>query len=282
MTLLQIIVLSIVQAVTEFLPISSSAHLILMHQVFSPGSGGWGDNLVIDLATHVGTLLAVLVYYRSDILNMIRSFIDLIPGRARISADPSYNPEGRRQALMILAGSLPILAAGFALEMLQPAWARSVHVIAFTTIVFGALLWWVDARNPSTKTVRDMGFKHAIMIGFAQMLALIPGTSRSGITMTAARFYGITRPEAARFSFMLSIVATTAASALGALKLMDGSNPDLLYDCVIAVAVTFVAALGVIAWLMRFLERATFRAFGLYRIFLGLGLLALIYSGAIA
>lgn len=273
MPLLSILILSIVQAITEFLPISSSGHLVVLHEFLTPGAGdAWGAELVMDLAAHVGTLLAVIVYYHKDVWAMITGVLRWL-GRSK-----QQDAESCRLAFYLIIASIPVMVLGVILTLWEPAWLRSVQVVAWTVFLYGILLWWVDAKFPADKSVKDLSWRGAMLIGLAQMLALVPGTSRSGITMTAARFQGLSRIEAARFSFLLSIIAMTAAGGMGALKLIESGNASLVGDAAIATGVTFVSALCVMAFLMKFLQTHTFKAFAIYRILLGIGLLVAVYG----
>jgi undecaprenyl-diphosphatase len=275
MPLFTIIILSLVQAVTEFLPISSSGHLVIMHGLMDqPGSDAWGNDLIMDLAVHVGTLLAVVVYYWRDVLDMLLGVFHWITR----APESKQDTRSRNLAFTLVISSIPVMAVGLVLTVWEPEWLRSVQVVAWTVLLFGLLLWWVDAKFPAEKNLYDLGWKGALLIGFAQCLALVPGTSRSGITMTAARAQGLTRPEAARFSFLLSIVATAAAGGMGALKLIKSGDLALAGDALVALVVTFIAALAVMAFLMRFLQRYTFKSFGIYRVVLGVILLVAVYG----
>lgn len=274
MPLLTIVVLSLVQAITEFLPISSSGHLVILHELLGDGGSAWGNELVMDLAVHVGTLLAVLVYYRRDVMDMAFSILRWV---AR--TDPAESdPQSRKLAFFLVISSIPVMVVGLALSVLEPEWLRSVEVVSWTVLIFGILLWWVDAQHRVDRSIQDLSWKGALFIGFAQTLALIPGTSRSGITMTAARAQGLSRPESARFSFLLSIIAMSAAGGMGALKLIESGDAALAGDALVALVVTFVAALGVMAFLMRFLQSYTFRVFGIYRVILGILMLTAVYG----
>lgn len=273
MPLLSILILSIVQAITEFLPISSSGHLVILHEYLTPDSGdAWGADLVMDLAAHVGTLLAVLVYYHKDVWAMIRGVLSWLARSKRQDEDSC------RLAFFLIIGTIPVVVLGLILSVWEPDWLRSVQVVAWTVFLYGILLWWVDARFAADKTIQDLNWKGAMLIGFAQMLALVPGTSRSGITMTAARSLSLTRTEAARFSFLLSIIAMTAAGGIGAIKLWQSGDLSLLNDALLATGVTFAAALCVMAFLMKFLQTHTFKVFAIYRILLGIGLLVAVYG----
>lgn len=273
MPLLHIAILALVQGITEFLPISSSGHLLLTHAALSGGSveNAWEEDLILDLAVHVGSLLAVLLYFRRDVLKMLAGLAPL--ARGKIS-----NPDARFDFYLIVA-SVPAIAAGFALHMLQPSFLRSVEIVAWCTLLYGILLWVVDKKSPVKKDIAAMTLKDAFLVGCAQALALIPGTSRSGITMTAARSLGLSRPDAARFSFLLSIIATAGAGALGAFELLKTGNADLTASAGAAALFSFLASLATVAFLMRWLRTWTFTPFAVYRIGLGLLLIGLIYSG---
>lgn len=277
MLLYQIVILAIVQGITEFLPISSSGHLLLTHAILNPGhtENFWGDALTIDIAVHIGTLLAVLLYFRRDIFGMAGAGLTILKTRKVETV------EGRMLVYIVIA-SIPIMIAGYIIHTLEPSWARSLEVIGWTMVGFGILLGLADKYGPSIRTTGDMKLKDCIIIGLAQAMALIPGTSRSGITMTAARFMGFTRVEAARFSFLLSIIATAAAGAVGILDYLENPQPGLITSIIVGVVVSFLAAMGAIHFLMRWLARASFTVFVWYRVALGILLLGFLYSGMLA
>jgi undecaprenyl-diphosphatase len=213
MTLLQIIVLSVVQGLTEFLPVSSSAHLILGGHAF-----GWTDQgLVFDVATHLGTLFAVVIYFRHDLLAMAASAV-----RPARTADDRRN---RSLLAAIALASVPVLIIGFLARDLVEHYLRDVRVIAWMTIVFGLLLWLADAWARRDRSLGDLRWKQAVLIGLAQVCALVPGVSRSGVTITAGRALGFTPEAAARFSFLLAIPVIAAAGGYGALKVLTGAAP---------------------------------------------------------
>ncbi len=272
MLFLHLIILAIVQGITEFLPISSSGHLILVHRLFgNEGQSMWETNLMLDVAVHIGTLLAVLVYFRKDIFSMLAA----IPQTLRLD----MTHEAARLNIYIIAASIPIFIFGFVLYSLQPGWARSIEVVAFTTIVFGILMGLIDRIKPATRDTSNMTLRDAVLIGCAQALALIPGTSRSGITMTAARFMGFDRTGAAKFSFLLSIAATSAAGLVGIIGIIKSGDASLGLDAIIAGFFSFLTALAVIAFLMKWLKNHSFMSFAIYRVILGIVLIGLIYAG---
>lgn len=271
MTLLQIIVLAVVQGITEFLPISSSAHLILV-----PELTDWPDQgLVVDLAVHVGTLMAVLLYYRRDVMEMAGGAWGLLSARHTVSGED----QGRRLFLALAAGALPVFIIGGVLVVM--GWdelLRSAEVIGWTSILFGLLLYVVDTRAPTHYGLEKISVPRGIFIGLAQVIAIIPGVSRAGITMTAARHLGFDRLSAARFSMLLAI-PTIAAGGLGAgLKLLRASDAALTMDALLAAVLSFGVAYVTIILFMRWLARATMTPFVIYRVILGAGLLVWLYA----
>lgn len=278
MPLYYLIILALVQGITEFLPVSSSGHLVLVHEFLSSTAHDqWSHDLLLDVAVHVGTLLSVLLYFHRDIWTMIRGCLSYIqPSKMSHTGDlPLHLP------FFIILSSLPVIAAGFALHALAPAWLRSAEVMAWSTLIFGALLWWVDAKRPLDKTLVKLDLRGALIIGLAQILALIPGTSRSGITMTAARGLGFNRTESAKYSLFLAIVAISGAGTLGGLDLLDSDDLSLGIDVLVAVGLSFVSGLIAIKLMMNWLSKASFKIFGIYRLLLGAILLGLIYTGII-
>ena len=266
MFLEQIIVLALIQGVTEFLPISSSGHLILV-----PALTGWPDQGVLtDMVTNVGSLLAVIIYFWRDVVSMFRGLFDAAQRRTTYNSNLLLN---------VAIGTIPIILVGIVMKLTHlDDHIRSATLVAVNAIVFGILLYIADAFGLLRNTVRDLNWKSALMIGGAQALSLSPGTSRSGITMTAGRALGMVRPEAARFSFLLSIPANAAASILiigDALK----SGVTLSGPVILTGVLTFFIALGTISFLMRLLRSMSFLPFVIYRVILGGALLGLIYSG---
>lgn len=268
MTLLHLLMVALVQGITEFLPISSSAHLILV-----PALTDWPDQgLIIDVAVHVGTLLAVLIYFARDIVGMLWGATMLAMGR--------WTPGGKL-ALQVVLASIPVVAAGLVLHALILAEGRDlrllVQIIAWATLGFGLLLWVADQTSLQVRKVGHLGWRDALIVGCAQALALIPGTSRSGITMTAGRFLGMERAEAARFSMLLSIPTILAAGTVAGVDLYQAGDADLTLGALIAGTLAFLTAWVAIAVLMRWLRRAGFGPFVVYRVVLGLGLLWIIH-----
>ncbi len=259
MTLIQVIVLSLIQGLTEFLPVSSSAHLILGSRVF-----GWPDQgLVFDVATHLGTLLAVLVYFRKDLWNMVSPW--LAKGRGDENA--------RQLGLTLVVASIPAIITGGLLNGWVESALRDTRVIAYSTIGFGLLLWWADTRFARSKHMQNMNMKSGIMIGLAQMLALVPGTSRSGITITMGRMLGFNADTAARFSFLLSIPIIAAAGAYGVLRMLLHDAPIDWYQFGLAITLSALAGWLCIAVFLALLQRVGLLPFVVYRLLLGVVLL---------
>lgn len=273
MAFYHIIILALIQGLTEFLPVSSSGHLVLFHDLIAAkgDAQSWNEDLTLDVAVHMGTLFAVLLYFRADL-------VTLLCGLKAISTGNMKAPQARL-GFYILLGSLPVILAGWGLYALKPQWLRSVPVIGWTTLLFGILLWAADRFRPQSRDLASMGFKEAAWIGLAQALALIPGVSRSGITMTAARLVGFTRLEAARFSLLLAIVAISGAGTLGGLDLLRNGDLKLGLEALSAMILSFLAGLGAIALMMRWLTHQSFTPFALYRVVLGGAILALFYAG---
>ncbi|MGB0681134.1 MAG: undecaprenyl-diphosphate phosphatase [Magnetovibrionaceae bacterium] len=265
MTLLQLTVLALVQGITEFLPISSSGHLVLVPIVLD-----WPDQgQVLDVAVHVGTLGAVLLYFWRDCFGMAGGLYRFAKGKK----DP-----GAKLALLVVLGTIPVIAAGFALNHYVPNGFRSLEVIGWTTLGFGLLLGLADKVGMTVRRVEHLGIADAILIGLAQMLALIPGTSRSGVTMTMARFLGMERVDAARFSMLLGIPAILGAGVLKGIEVFQTGEAALTTAVFTAAALAFVSALVAIALMMVWLRSAGFGPFVVYRILLGCGLLAVAYG----
>ncbi len=265
MSLLQIVVLTIVQGITEFLPISSSGHLLLV-----PVVTGWPDQgLNIDAAVHVGTLLAVLVYFWRDVLAMATS---------PLSRRSPERTAARRLFAFLVLGTIPALVAGGLIHSFAPDFFRSAKVVAWTTLGYAVLLFLADRFSPTLKRVEHIKLSGALIIGLAQMLALVPGTSRSGITMTAGRLLGLERTEAARYAMLLSIPATAAAGALAIVDVLTSDGGAAPGDMLLAIGLTFLVALGAIWFLMNLLRRFTFTPFVIYRLLLGVALVVWLYG----
>lgn len=266
--LLHIAVLALIQGITEFLPVSSSGHLVLV----SPLTGWPDQGLVIDVAVHIGTLGAVIAYFWRDLWKMTAGVFRQLSGRK----DPNA-----RLALQIVLATLPVIAAGYALNHFFPQGIRSLTVVAWATLGFGIVLFIADKAGMTIRRIEHIGFGDAFVIGFAQVLALIPGTSRSGITMSAARILGFEREDAARFSMLLSIPTILGAGTLKGLELYQSGNAELTGLAILAAGMAFFTALAAIALLMAWLRRSSFTPFVIYRVILGGILLGLVYAGGL-
>lgn len=267
MTLFHIFLVAVIQGLTEFLPISSSGHLILL-----PALTGMPDQgLVIDVAVHVGTLFAVILYFWSDVRLAVIGLPRVLIGRV--------DTPGARLALLLLVATVPVIILGLLLKLsgLQDG-LRSMTVIGWTTIIFGLLLYGSDQIGQRGKTTGDWSLRDAVKLGFWQAVALIPGTSRSGIVITGARFLGYKRHDAARISMLMSIPTIAASGILLAGEAALQADMTLLRDGAIAAAFAFVAALLALAFMMRLLNRVSFTPYVVYRLVLGTALLAIAYG----
>ena len=266
MPLLHIIILALVQGISEFLPISSSGHLLLTHRLFDNNiiDMCWKQNRLFDVAVHVGTLCSVLVYFRHDILTMISGII-------------RRNNTGLNLFKNIFIASIPVIIVGFILQKNTPSILCLIEIMAWSTLIFGIVLWLADQFDTNLP-LEKMKAPQALIIGLSQTLALIPGVSRSGITMTSARFLGLSRTDAARFSLLLSIIAISGAGTLSGLDLITNQNLNLSFDILIAVILSFIAGWIAIFLMMKWLSHATFKPFAIYRIILGVLLLGAIYG----
>lgn len=262
---LQAVVLAVVQGITEFLPISSSGHLILV-----PYFLGWPDQgLSFDIATHTGTLLAILAYFRRDVRDLVVGFFT---GQPR-SGDGDFSP--RRLAWAILLATIPAGLAGLLFKDWIATQARNPLLIACTTIFYALVMATADRMGRQERGIGDIGWASALLIGTAQALALVPGTSRSGITIAAALFLGFIRPAAARFSFLMIIPISVLVAALDAKELIEaGVTAAELVPMAIGLVVSAAVGYLVIAWLLAWLRRQRLTVFVVYRLLLGAIILA--------
>ncbi|MCG6966004.1 MAG: undecaprenyl-diphosphate phosphatase [Chromatiaceae bacterium] len=263
---LQILILAIVQGLTEYLPISSSGHLILSPYLF-----GFADQgLAFDVAVHFGSLAAVLAYFRQDVWQIAVAWLgSLAPGR---QATPNS-----RLGWAIIIGTLPVVVAGLLLKSLVETELRAPWVIGIATIVFGLLLGWVDLRARRQREIAQLTLGDALLIGASQVLALVPGTSRSGITMTTGLWLGFTREAASRFSFLLSIPTILASSVLVTKDLLEAGTPVDWSGLGLGVLLSGIAAYLTIFFFLRFIERIGMWPFVIYRLLLGGLIFILVY-----
>ena len=260
MPLSQLITLAIIQGLTEFLPVSSSGHLVLTSNFL-----GWKDQgLKIDVAVHVGTLGAVIFYLREDWKKMTRGVFECVQGNRN---------EGATLAIFVFIASLPVFLSGFTLAWLIQGGLRDPMIIGWAFIIFGVLLFLSDKYGDQTKSVNQMSWKDALKIGLAQAFAIIPGTSRAGVTITMARFLGYGRRESARFSMLLSVPAILGAATLLSLDLIRSQQSFFEFSTALAAGTSFLTALIAIYLMMGWLRRQTYTPFVLYRVLIGVVIL---------
>ncbi len=265
MGLLEIIILAVVQGITEFLPISSSGHLRAAAEIL----GIPGSTLVIDVAVHVGTLGAVIVYFWRDIARILVGLVQLVTGT---------RTDGGLLGLYLIVASIPIFIAGYLGRDFIDSELRTLEIIGWTSIGFGIVLWWADRTGMTVLSLDHLTPRNAIIIGLAQVLALVPGTSRAGITISAARMLGYERPDAAKFSMLLSIPAVAGAGLLVTLELIASGDTTVSRAAVIAGTLAFITALAAISLLMSWLRFSGFTPFVIYRVLMGSAILYWVYA----
>ncbi len=267
MTWWQALLLALIQGLTEFLPVSSSAHLIIPEAIF-----GWTEQgVLIDVMAHLGTLFSVLLYFRKDVAEMCFGLIELIKGKMT---------RGSVLALNLIIATPPTLIVGFILaaggfdDLL-----RSPLLIAVTSMLFGIILWLSDKAAKAARNMESLSWRGAALMGGAQVLALLPGTSRSGITMTAGRAIGLSREASARFSMLMSLPIIGAGGAYALLKLASGDDVGsaTLGQGLVVAALSFVVAYAAIALFLKFVTKIGFFPFMVYRVILGVAILAWLF-----
>lgn len=274
MSILEAIILGIVQGMTEFLPISSSAHLRIVGE-FLPSAEDPGATFTA--ITQIGTELAVLVYFWTRIVRIIVAWAKSLTGRV-----PRNDPYARMGWIVII-GTIPIGVLGFLFQDVIRETFRNLWLVAIVLIVFGLILGVADALGKRDRTEKDLTMGHGLTLGFAQALALIPGVSRSGATTTAGLALGYTRPAAAEVAFLLAVPAVFGSGLYELLQAIrePGQSPFTLGETAVATVVSFGVGLAVIAYLMRYLKRGSFLPFVLYRVVLGVVLLILLATGVL-
>jgi len=267
MILWNLILLALIQGVTEFLPISSSGHLVLL-----PNLTGLDDQgQIIDVAVHIGTLGAVILYFWSDVRLGLLGVPRMMTGR--------IDTPGAKLAFLLMIATIPVIVAGLLLHLSGLADAmRSIAVIGWTMLVFGLVLYWADQRGGAANEATDWTLRDAIILGLWQAVALIPGTSRSGITITGARFLGYGRESAARIAMLMSIPTIAASGVLLGADAALSANSAVLRDGAVAAAFAFFAALAALSFMMRLLQSVSFTPYVIYRVVLGMVLLIIAYS----
>ncbi len=265
MPLFTLILVALIQGVTEFLPVSSSGHLILL-----PSLTGLDDQgQVIDVAAHVGTLVAVIIYFWTDVKLALIGTLRLLRGK--------IDTKGAFLALCLLVGTIPVILFGLILKVTGLADAmRGITVIGWTMLIFGIVLYWADQKGAETRDAEDWTVKHALIMGLWQCLALIPGTSRSGITITGARQLGYKRSDAARLAMLMSIPTIIASAALLSLDVIG--TPDVMGDITIVAVLSCIAALLALSLMMKLLQSVSYTPYVIYRVILGLILLGVAYT----
>jgi len=249
---IEILILSAIQGISEFLPISSSAHLILVSNLYDLKT----SSLLIDISLHLGSLLAIIFFFRKDLFNL---------------------KNNQKLLSLILVGSIPLVIFGYILHTTELIYLlRNIKVIAWTTLFFGIILYFSDQRKTDQNISTNLNIKSIIFIGLFQILALIPGVSRAGITMTAARFLNFNRVDSGKISFLLSIPALAGASFLG---LKDAFNEpiELNYIIIIAVILSFLFSYVTVKFFLSYLNKFSLNIFVTYRIIISLILFAIIY-----
>ncbi len=274
MDLLQAIILGIVQGLTEFLPISSSAHQRIVAAFF-----GWEDpGAAFTAVTQLGTEAAVLLYFRADLWGAATGWLRSL-----------YDPSARgtfdaRLGWYIVVATIPIGLLGFTFQHQIETGARNLWLIASVLVVFALVLGWADRRAKVERDIRQLSVRDGMLIGLAQSLALIPGVSRSGATMTAGLLLGLRREAAARFSFLLAVPAVLASGLFQLYGILSGDEPgsESFGLIVLATVISFVSGYAAIAWLLRYLATNTLTPFVVYRVVLGALVLGLVAAGAIS
>jgi undecaprenyl-diphosphatase len=266
-SLFYLFILAFVQGITEFLPVSSSAHLILI-----PVLTGMPDQgQALDVAVHIGTLLAIVLFFRKDVFMALGGLPRLLRGK--------IDTPGARLAFLLIIATIPVILVGFTLKVTGLSdLMRSVKVIGWTMLVFGLVLYVADQKGGSEKTDRDWSLKDAIIMGLMQAIALIPGTSRSGITITAARMLGYNRSDGAKIAMLMSIPTILASGVLLGIEVAAEADLQTAKDGAIAAVFAFFAALLALSIMMRLLKSISFTPYVIYRIILGVVLLVYAYS----
>lgn len=258
MTSLHLILLSALQGITEFLPVSSSGHLILFSKFTTfPDQGPF-----LDVAVHIGSIMAVTIYFWKDIWNILK-------GLWQSRFMPNFKIPGAKLAWLIIIATLPAIVAGLSLKAYGLENLRSTKLIGWTLVIYSIILYIADKYGKTNRQTHNLTIKDALIIGCAQCLALVPGTSRSGITITASRLLGLKRQEAAKFSMLLSIPTIAGAGLLMAIELFQSGDLSGISDAYHGIIYSFIASLGAIYIMMAWLKKWTFAPFVIYRLILG-------------
>lgn len=267
MSLFHLILVALIQGITEFLPVSSSGHLILL-----PALTGMEDQgQMIDIAVHVGTLFAVILYFQKDVRVAASGVPRLVHGKV--------DTQGAWLAMLLLIATIPVLLFGGFLKLTGfDAHLRSVALIGWTMLIFGLVLYWTDQKGAVDRKAQQWSMKHAFIMGLWQALALIPGTSRSGVTISGARALGYGREDAAKLAMLMSIPTILASGLALGYDVVGQANMAVAKDIAISALFSFIAALFALTLMMRLLKSVSFTPYVIYRIALGIALLAYAYS----
>jgi undecaprenyl-diphosphatase len=270
MTWYEAIILGVVQGLTEFLPISSSGHLRIVPALF-----GWEDpGAAFTAVTQLGTVAAVIIYFAKDIWRIANMWV-------RSLFNPALRGEiDARMGWYVILGTVPIVILGLVFQNQIETVARDLRLISGTLIVLGIILLIADQRGSNTKKLENLTFLEAMIFGFAQAVALIPGVSRSGATISAGLFMGYERAAAARYSFLLSIPAVVASGLFQLRDITAGDGPSLAFT-LLATALAFISGYASIAWLMRFVSTRSYFPFVVYRVILGVLVAFLLFAGVL-
>lgn len=267
MSLYTLLLLALIQGITEFLPVSSSGHLILLPNLLGTEDQGQA----IDVAVHVGTLGAVILYFWRDVKAAILGTPRLLTGR--------IDTPGAKLALLLVIATVPVILFGLFLEITGIYDSlRSIAVIGWTMLIFGLVLYWADQKGAQEKRSEDWSLRDAVVMGLWQAIALIPGTSRSGITITAARYLGYDRESAARVAMLMSIPTIIASGVFAGAEVIATADAQTARDGAIAAALSFVAALGALVLMFKLLRSVSFTPYVIYRVILGVVLLIVAYT----
>ena len=249
----EILILSVIQGISEFLPVSSAAHLVLVSKYYA----FINQNLLIDICLHLGSLLAIIAYFRNDLFNFIKN---------------------RSFLIKIVIGTIPIIPVGYILYQTELIYQfRNLEVVGWTSLIFGIILYLSDRTKVTKKINTEFTNKSAIIIGLFQVLSLIPGVSRSGITITSGRFLGFDRFDSAKISFFLSIPTLAAASCLGIYNIYKEGSAELNFLAIVAVIFSFIFSYITIALFLQFVRKFSLNIFIIYRIILSLFILTIVY-----
>jgi undecaprenyl-diphosphatase len=271
---LEAVVLGVVQGLTEFLPVSSSAHLRLFGEIFGLDDPGAAFTAI----TQIGTEAAVLLYFRKDITRIVVAWLGSLAGRRK--GDPDA-----RMGWLIIVGSIPIVVLGLLFQDSIETTLRDLRIVAIALVAFSLILYWADRVGTKQRELRDLTLGHGIAFGFAQAMALVPGVSRSGGTITMGLFLGYSRAAAARYSFLLAVPAVLGSGFFQAYEALTGdvAGENVSWGpTIVATVIAFGVGLTVIAWLLRYLDRGSFTPFVVYRVLLGLLVLALVGTGVLS